>query len=209
MQELRDEINRRILADLQAHGFRVRANGLHTRDLDGDALYRVTTPVGVSRLTGLVSIVPNVGIRIHAIERLVADLSGYPLHRYYPLTATVAGANFTPFEEIDNSVPRINWWSIGTIEEADHQVPLIIRAIAVDGLAWAEKHRNFDCLIAHMRSQPGDANYHTQLPVALLLAGRRDEARQALDGFLWDGIRRNDGAMESLRRFSYRFRPLT
>jgi hypothetical protein len=212
LHELRDEINRRILAEMRAHGFRARKSGIHTRDLDGDALCWVSVWGHVTRLSrpaGLVSLIPNVGVRIQTIEHLLCDLSGYPRHRYHLPTAMVASAIFTPFERIGESAPKINWWLIGTTEEADHQLPLIIRAVAVDGLGWAEKHRNLDALIEHLRSKPGDYRYQDRLPVALLLAGRRDEAIQVLDDVLARGRHRTDEAMGNYRRFATRFRLLT
>jgi len=95
------------------------------------------------------------------------------------------------------------------LEESFDDHPLIIRAVAVGGLAWAEKHRGLDAVIAHMRSQPGNNMLEDRLPVALLLTGRRDEAIQILDGVLVRGRQRNDEAMGNFRRFATRFRLLT
>jgi hypothetical protein len=209
MQDLRDEINRRIYAEMRAHGFRARKSGIHTRDLDEDSLCQVAARGQVSRLTGFVSIIANVGVHIRSIERLVSDLSGTPRYRDYPSTAMVTAAEFTPYEQIGNSMPKINWWMLGSIEEVDHQLPLIIRAVAVDGLAWAEKHRDLDTLVAHMKSQPGNVMFNDRLPVALLLAGRRDEALQVIDGFLVRGLYRTDEVMNDYRKFATRFRMLT
>jgi hypothetical protein len=209
MQDLRDEINRRIYAEMQAHGFRARKSGIHTRDLDGDALCWVAVSGHVSRLTGLVSIIPNVGAHIRSIERLVSDLSGGARHPYHPPTAMVTAAEFTPYEQIGRSMPKINWWMLASNEDVDQQLPIIIRAVAVDGLAWAERHRDLDTLIAHMRSQPGNVMFDARLPVALLLAGRRDEALQVVEGFLVRGLHRTDEVVSDYRKFATRFRMLT
>lgn len=150
--------------------------------------------------TGAIDVTPKIGVRHDRIHDLV---DRFEPHRqlYAGPTASIILGYLLP----ENN-PSLVW-------RFDHETPPdevangLAEYIVRYGEPWMRERIPHDAIIEQVRfDERGSSPVNPErLPVALWLAGRRDEARAALGAELSKAADRTDAAAENFRQFADRF----
>jgi alkanesulfonate monooxygenase SsuD/methylene tetrahydromethanopterin reductase-like flavin-dependent oxidoreductase (luciferase family) len=99
-------------------------------------------------------------------------------------------------------------WRFDAETPIDEQAENLAEHAVHYGEAWMQERTPHEAIIEVVPTdQRGSMPVHPErLPVALWLAGRPDEAREALDAELRKAAGRTDAAAANFRRFADRFR---
>lgn len=164
----------------------------------------VTGRVGyfIQRLeTGGIDVTPTVGVRHERIHELTDRIRGRSGSRTEP-TATIILGYLMP-----QASANVMWQFDGETP-IDQQAGSLAEHVVRYGEPWMRERIPQDAIIETIRAdERGSAPVHPErLSVALWLAGRPDDAREALDAELEKAAGRHDAAAENFRQFAERFR---
>lgn len=178
-------------------GFKKRAGEVFTAGVGDDALGWL----GLNRATqhrsaGEVEINPVVGVRHQGVERMVAECRGEKFHPYQPPTVSTPLGYLMP----DG---RYRAWVFSNDPPVDVVAREITRSIEEHGLPFMRSTAALPELCRRLEEGMG---FEHQLvyrrPVALLIAGHPQRAREDLDDALAKLGDRDDLAADELRRFA-------
>jgi hypothetical protein len=179
-------------------GFRRRVEGIYTRMLNDD----VMASVGLNRVMHRDHIEINtmIAVRHEPLERRLAAIDGRRIKTYNPVTINCHLGYFMPE---DRYTPW--WFSPGE----DHREPAsgLTAAVVEYGFPFFRANLTLDELIRSLREDryADKQSRQYRLPVAFLLLGRHDAAKDAIGEALKEIGTRTDAAAENYRSFAQRF----
>lgn len=190
------DVAKRCAAPLADLGFRKRAGGIFTTDLDDEVFgWLGLNRASRHRPAGEVEVNPVVGVRHQGVERLVAEYCGQKFHPYVPATVVTPLSHLMP----DG---RYRTWVFGASNDDDASGREMVAAIEKYGLPFMRATVTLPELSRRIEDGFGiDSQLDYRRPVALLLAGDRAGARRALEAALTRLGDRGDPAAQDLRRF--------
>ena len=198
----RRQVERAINAALTEAGYTKAAGEAHiflkslTEDVKGWVSY-----LAQRAKTGEIEVTPTVGIRHERLHELIDRLE--PARQPYAQpTATIILGYLMP----QNSAAVV--WRFDAETPTSEQAENLAEHVQRYGEPWMRERVSQEAIIEVVRAdQRGSMPVHPgRLPAALLLAGRREDAREALDAELKKAEGRSDAAAENFRRFADRFR---
>lgn len=182
-------------AELANMGFKKRTGEIFTLTLSVDVLGWV----GLNRKIlpgGILEVNPVIGVRIQAVERLIADLCGSPYHDYAP--PSISG--HIGYLDIGRYSP-IFISSVAESQEKFHDLVLRIRTVGLDFMKECSTYAGLAEMLAKSRFAILElARY--RIPAALLLAGDLAGARSYVDERLREQSGRSDPAAKQYERFA-------
>ena len=184
---------------LVANGYRKSKFGIFIKS--GGAGLLMWLGLNRAKRSGLVEINPVVGIRHQRVEGLVAELNGEKADQVVPATAAM---NVGYLSRAD----RYQAFLFGEGRPDDEVASELTNAVLSAGRHFLQENEDLTGLINTLSTSkklnPEQTAY--RLPVALFLAGRADEAVQALDAKLGQIAGRMDPAGTRYVTFAARLR---
>jgi hypothetical protein len=184
---------------LAAVGFARRRAGIFTMPLSDDFVGWLGLNTAAEGLRGeAVRISPVVGVRHQPTERLLAELTGRPFHRYIPPTIR-AGLG-----ELE-SPRRHATWLVARADPVD-AISDVVASIAATGVPFVEQNADVASLCSRLvDGLSPDVGEPFRLPVALLIAGDGETASAVVSDAIARLAGRSDGAASNYRRFAESF----
>jgi hypothetical protein len=191
---------KRVLDSIAAHlvgaGFKKRAGQVFTIEVAPEVLGWL----GLNRAskhhpTDVFEVGPIVGVRFQDIERSVADLQGQKFHPYHPPTVCTPLGYVMPERRYRSWLFRPS----GNDEVTEEMVDTIVNY----GLAFMRSTTDLAELCRKLEARMGwDHQIMYRHPVALLVAGRPQEANALIERSLINLRDRDDPAAEEFRTFA-------
>lgn len=198
-EDLQTEVSRAARQELEALGFRQRADDIFTCELAARAhgwlgLGTVRTR---SLLRARVSIDPVIGVRHHPTERLLAELLEEQLHRYGPPTLSAPLGHVMPGHE------HRPWLFLEGHDPAE-RARRMAWAVRSFGLPFMKSHTTLDALASTLATPGFGFPFQNQLrlPVMYHLLGQNDRAEQYVAERLENLGKRRDPDAKYYRRFA-------
>jgi hypothetical protein len=194
----RREVERAIATALREAGYQKPPGdrGVFVKQLTDDVRGRVGYFIQRLR-TGELEVTPTVGVRHERIHDLIDGLEERKGSRTEP-TATIILGYLLPQKD-----PNLVW-RFDRETSADDVAAGLVEHVVRFGEPWMRERVSQESIIEEVRA---DRRVNPErLPAALLLAGRPDEARAALEAELNEARGRTDAAAQNFRRFAERFR---
>jgi len=184
---------------LAALGFAPRRAGIFTMPMGDDFAGWLGLNTAAEGLRGeAVRISPVVGVRHQPTERLVAELTGRPFHRYTPPTIR-AGLG-----ELESPRRHATW--LVEREDPGGAIGDVVASIAATGVPFVEQNSDVATLCRRLaEGLSSDVGEPYRLPVALLLAGAGDAASTVVSDAIAGLAGRSDGAASNYRKFAESF----
>ena len=182
---------------LREIGFRRRKGAIYTLDLPGDTLGWVGLNRRVYPSSGVVDINPVVGVRHQKLEQIVAKLSGRQFHQYVPPTVSCNVGYLL-------SEAKYRVWRFDESIDNSEAVRSLVATVAGVAVPFMRAHESYDSFIRDLRL--GRFTHREaqmeRLPVALVLAGQRDEAVADIERSVAEVGGREDAAAENFRNYA-------
>lgn len=194
----RQEVQRAIAAALTDAGYQKipRAQSSFRKPLTTDVSGWVSY-FSQRMPSGEIEVTPTVGVRHERMHELIDRLEERHSGSSEPTDAIILG--YLMPQQTANLV-----WRFDLETPMDDQAQNLVEHVMRYGEPWMREHASAETIIEDMRA---DRRLHpARLPVALLLAGRAEEAREALDALLNEAGDRSDEVADDFRRFAERFR---
>lgn len=175
-----------------------KKRGVFVRELGKDSFGYVGLNIATHLPQKRIGIAPIVGVIYRPAEELVKKLCGRFLSRY-ELTLTIAVGYLTPEARF------LQWVFDPTMPEiVDSEITKIVRCIKEYGLPFMQEHTTLDSITAELEAKRYTFNEvrRYRLPVAYLLAGRRDEALKFIEQEMESMKESTDAASADYRGFA-------
>lgn len=185
---------------LVSAGFRKRSGEIYTRPLITNVFGWLGINKAVHREDGLVAANPVVGVRHQELERAVAELLGERFQEYIPPTVSVSLGYLMPES-------RHRSWLFGSGQALQETASGMVDAIVGYGVPFMERHTSLEDIVREMISGKGAISEQRafRLPVAYLMIGSTESARESLAAELGRIGDRQDLAAQRFRRFAAAF----
>ncbi|MGH3932603.1 MAG: hypothetical protein ACRDTF_21815 [Pseudonocardiaceae bacterium] len=191
-----DDVIKSITPLLAECNFRKRAGQIFTAEIADEVLgWLGLNRASRHRPAGEVEINPVVGVRHQGVERIVAECRGERFHAYQPPTVSTPLGYLLP----ENSYQA---WVFGSDQSTEGVAQEMVRTIEQYGVSFMRSAAALPELCRRLDEGMGfEHQVMYRRPVAWLLVGDPQRARNILDKALAELADRSDVAAEEFRRF--------